>query len=224
MDPDAERRGYEKKHPVFSGRLGLEDYRQFNLAVMLADEWPSSEMDPKSMQYFGRVVMTKWGLMPIYNGVDNGNPVDQYHLRDGYRGNCPSTAVLFILPRYHEAYLLSPSCEFICASRGGPEVIAATLAGLDRGGVREAVLAGIDQIEKVLKISIPMSIQQLPVKRQYKGSVSGDMMRSDATFVWAIRIAYAFVIFLALFFMGSCVYFVVLPEGKERSGETPDGL
>lgn len=221
MDPDAERRWYEKKHPIMTGRLGLEDYRPFNLAVMLADEWPSSEMDPKSMQYFGRVVMTEWGLMPIFNGVDNGNPVNQYHETwDEYHSNCPNTAVLFILPRYHQAYLLSPSDEFIGAGRGGPEVIAATLAGLERGGVHEAVMAGIDMVEKVLKVSIPGSLEQAPVQRRYKGSATADMMKSDATFIWALRFAYAFVVLLAVVFLGSFIYFILLPEGKERRSRT----
>jgi hypothetical protein len=223
LDPEAKRRWWEKKKPIYTGRLGLEDYREFNLAVMLADEWPREEMDPKSMQYFGRVVMTKWGLMPIYNGVDNGNPVNQYHDSWAeYRSNCPNTAVLFILPKYHEAHLLSPSCEFLCESRGGPEVVAATLAGLDRGGVRDAIMDGVDMVEKLLKASTPLTIMKTPETpaQQYRRLHSGAMMYSDAAFVWALRLIYGFLIFLLLCFGGSFFYFMFVPDTKagERRG------
>jgi len=216
MDPDEERRGYEKKNPIFSGRLGLEDYREFNLAVVLADEWPKSEMDPTSVKYFGQKLMTDWGMMPFYNGVDQGNPLNQIHQSySAYRGFCPHSAVLFILPRFHEAYLYAPSCEYLCAARGGPEVVAATLAGLDRGGVETAILAGIDEAERVLRATIPLSILKPTIPKRWQ-SKNLDLVRSDAATTWTLRILFASVILLFVGVIASCLYFTVHTPVKEQ--------
>jgi len=214
LDPDVERRWFEKKKPVFQGRLGLEDYKEFNLAIALADDWPMTELDPKSMQYFGRVLMTQWGLMPIYNGVDNGNPVNEFHARWHHeQGFCPNTAVLFILPKYREAFLMSPSCEFICESRGGPEVVAATLAGLDHG-IEAAILAGIEQFDRVLRVTLPLSIKKVSAEKRWnRGS---NVMRTDAGFVWTIRLLYAFVLVMLVVGVGSFLWFVVRPQKERR--------
>merc|ERR1719486_1262548 len=118
------------------------------------------------MQYFGRVVMSEWGLSPIYNGVDAENAVDQSEMYswDDYQANCPTTAMLIILPDHHEAFLSAPSCEFICQSRGGPEVVAETLAALDKGGVAAAINAGIAEVDRVLSQTLPLSLKPAPVK------------------------------------------------------------
>lgn len=203
---------YDQENKQHNGRLGLEDHRPFNLAVVVADEWPQNEMDPKSIDYFGRVIMSQWGLQPIYNGVDNGNGVNEVYQFDQYTENCPNTAVLFILPKFHEAYISSPSCEFLCASRGGPEVIAAILAGLDRGGLQEAVMSGIDQIEKVLNVTLPLSVQQAPVQKLFNSGKSDELAKSDAFWVWAMRFAYAFVVIIALLSVGAFLYYVALPQ------------
>jgi len=206
---------FQKDMPHHGGRLGLEDHRPFNLAVVVADQWPSNEMDPKSIEYFGNVIMSQWGLMPIYNGVDTGNRVNQVYSDTIAKDNCPNTAVLFILPKYHEAFISSPSCEFLCASKGGPEVIAATLAGLDRGGLQEAVLSGIDQIEKVLEVTKPLSMEK-PWARQAVGSQTKELMKADATWVWIIRLGYIFTIGFAVMCIVAFVYFVLLPQGPQN--------
>jgi hypothetical protein len=219
-------RGYEQNNVVRSGRLGMQDYREFNLAVVLADEWPSSIRDATSMKTFGWRVMSEWGLQPIYNGVDNGNPVNEYRNSwNGYRANCPTTAVLIILPRYHDAFLTSPSCEFICETRGGPEVVAATLAGLDSGGLEKAILMGIEQVGKVLEATIPRSIQQDEENQPWKkyvnvhGHVESAAQSADGL-IWTMRFLYAFVIFAFVFSIGAFCYFTFVPEEKQRRAGT----
>lgn len=220
LDPDAERRPYEKRNPVFQGRLGLEDYREFNLAVVLADEWPKSIRDTASMQTFGWRVMSDWGLQPIYNGVDNGNPVNEYrNTWNGYRANCPTTAVLIILPRYHQAFLTSPSCEFICQTRGGPEVVAATLAALESGGLESAIHAGIQQAHKVLDATIPKSITKdgelMPWRGHLSGRVGGAAQSESAT-VGTLRFLYALLIFAIVFFGVAFCYFMAQPDSLKN--------
>lgn len=217
MDADAKRRWYEKKHPVYTGRLDLEDYRHFNLAVALADDWPSSELDPQSMEYFGRLIMSRWGLMPIYNGVDNGNGVNQHYSWREYYSSCPNTAILIILPKYHHAFIYAPSCEYVCATRGGPEIIAATLRGLDRGGVKEAIMKGIDAFDKVMKVTKPLSIQPAPVKKMWRGSVSRDIAADDAAWIWTLRVVYVFLIVLFIFIVVSFVYYNFYPKREPES-------
>lgn len=184
-----------------------------NLAVVVIDEWPSSEMDTKSMEYFGRMVMTKWGLMPIYNGVDNGNYVNEVYRHSEYFRNCPNTAVLFVLPRYHEAFLSSPSCEFICPSKGGPEVVASTLAALDRSGLQAAINAGIDEVGHVLQKTAAVSTQKFQGRYPARRSEVLDALgRSDAGWVWAIRFLYACIIGFAVFIFVAFTYYFLQPD------------
>jgi len=210
QDPDTAH-WYDKvngaQNPFHHGRLGLEDFRPFNLGVVVSDEIPANERDPKSMEYFGRLLMTKWGLTPIYNGVDNGNGVNQIDTWGEYTRNCPNTAVLFISPKTREVTLTSPSCEFICPARGGPEVIAAALYGLDHGGTQEAIMRGIDAVNRVLKVSLPLSIQKASVPTLHPG-----LAKSDAAWVWTMRLGLIFVIGFALMSVVAFVYYVLLPQ------------
>jgi len=178
--------------------------RSFNLALVVADEWPSTEMDLKSMEYFGNVIMAQWGLVSNYNGVDHQINVNENHK---YNSNCPNAAMLVILPRYHQAFLISPSCKFICQSRGGPEVVAATLVGLDRGGLQEAVKMGIDEIQKILQVTGEN-------KASATGSKTTMLMDDERVYAWTIRLLYAVVIFAALFFITAFVYYVLLDKAR----------
>lgn len=208
---------YDEKNNIHYGRLGLEDHRPFNLGVVIADEWPSNEMDPKSVEYFGHVVMAEWGLMPIYNGVDHETYVNQALTESEYFKNCPNGAMLFVIPKQHEAFLISPSCEFMCPSKGGPEIAAATLAGLDRGGIQEAVLAGIDEASRVLESTIAMSVElnRTAPKTRWRRS-KPDSSVSDIGLVWVLRILYCGLILFGVGILGAFVYFVVVPQ-KNRS-------
>jgi len=177
----------------------------FKLAVVVGDKSFADELDPQSMQYFGNAVMSQWGLMPKYNGVDYSHLTPQY-----IQSTCPNAAVLFVLPRYRQAFLESPSCDFICPERGGQEVVAATLAGLDRGGVERAIEAGIDEIEHVLKST---SAQRLQPRRP---EVVYTAAQKEADAVRLVRIIYAGVIVSFLFSVGVFVYYLLLPD-KNRS-------
>jgi len=209
---------YDANNPVHYGRLGLEGHRPFNLAIVVADEWPSTERDPKSLEYFGNVIMAQWGLMPKYNGVDHNNNVNKnpnsanqvYSFNDANR-NCPNTAVLFILPRYREAFLSSPSCKFICESRGGPEVVAATLAGLDRGGLQEAVTMGIDEVEKILQVT---GEHKASDQNPFTGLNTRNLMENDTAWIWTLRMLYVLVIGIALLFIVAFVYYVLLDKAR----------
>jgi len=209
---------YDKQNPVHYGRLGLQGFRPFNLAIVVADEWPSSERDAKSMEYFGRVIMAQWGMMPIYNGVDHHNSVNKNHKNANqlykfseYNKNCPNAAVLFIIPKSRQVYLSSPSCKFICESRGGPEVVAATLAGLDRGGLEEAVLMGMNQVEKILQVTGERSPS---AQTPFTGSKNGSFMDSDASWVLMLRLLCVLLIGLALIFAGAFVYYVMFDKAR----------
>jgi len=241
---------YDKTNCVHFGRLGLQQFRPFNLAIIVADEWPSSETDPNSIDYFGRVIMAQWGLMPIYNGVDhhdsvneNRNSANGRHSTNAYSKNCPNAAVLFILPHSRQVYLSSPSCKFICESRGGPEVVAATLAGLDRGGLEEAVKMGMNQVSKILQVTGEHNDYRDATETHIAGGydhrdaydyreptdpatrlrgypatykIAGlkTMDRDETSWVWMLRLLYVLVICGAVFSAGAFVYYVMFEKTR----------
>merc|ERR550537_1331596 len=104
----------------------------FWLGIALAKDLPPSESDPDSLQTMGLLLLSKWGLT---------QPLE----------SCPHAAILIIVPGERVAHIASSSCEFICAERGGPEVVTATLGALDTGGVAAAVKAGILETGRVVK-------------------------------------------------------------------------
>jgi len=125
--------GYLVKDPV-----DPIHYQPFYLGVVIAEKWPTAQSDPESLQQFGQIVAAQWHLDHLYEGA---NPP---------YARCPNTAVLVVLPDKNEAFLSSSSCEFICASRGGPEIVTATLVGLSRGGTAEAVREGVETAYKAI--------------------------------------------------------------------------
>lgn len=135
--------------------------RKFNLGVVVANEWPQSEADTDTLQKFGLYVLNRWGLMPIYNGVDTRNAVDPPLSMEEYTTNCPNSALLIVLPSYNQVFLSAPSCEFICNDRGGPEVATRVQHALDsEAGLEEAISMGIEEISSILKTAqMPLSMQ-----------------------------------------------------------------
>lgn len=119
--------------------------RSFNLGVAFAKNWPDSEVDSSSLQQFGMVTMANWQMQELYNGVQVNY------------ATCPTAALLIILPDIRQAFLASPSCEFICNDRGGQEVVTATLAALDVGGPYAAAAAGVQEAKRVLSHTRSMS-------------------------------------------------------------------
>lgn len=197
---------------IYTGRAGLQDFRPFNLAIVIGDEWPSNEMDAKSMDYFGRQVMTEWGLMRSWNGVSYGDGVNEAYAQGEQDRTCSNAAVLFVLPRYHQAFFTGPSCELLCASRGGPEIVAVTLAGLDRAGTAYGILSAIDEVSKALNVTTALSRQRFDIQTRWRGNNHGDMLKTEAGWVWFIRLAYVLVLAAAVFFVWAFVYFVMLPK------------
>merc|ERR1719326_1586712 len=139
------------------------------------------------------------------NLVNRDNQVFHDGFMEQERG-CPNTAVLMIFPRFREVFITSPSCEFLCTSKGGPEVVAATLAGLDRGGVEEAILAGIKGASSGQKVTFESRHGYQRINH------AENLMKSDATWVWTMRLWYVLVLCLALVSIVAFVYYVVLPQ------------
>lgn len=136
--------------PVQCGSLqndpeGERHLQPFYLGVALATEWPRSQQDPASLQWLGESLVSRWNMDHLYTGSHRPYAM------------CPNSAMLIILPDSRQAYLASQSCEFVCAERGGPEVVTAILAALDRQGVAEAVQVGIREVYRVLQHTDPMS-------------------------------------------------------------------
>jgi len=137
-------------NPVVCGRL-LDDsvdprhFQPFYLGVALAARWPISESDPDSLQHFGQIVAGHWNMDSLFTGSP------QPYLR------CPNSAVLVVLPDLRRVFLSSASCEFVCGSKGGPEVVQAATAALSSGGLADAVHAAIVQVYSAVSHGRPHS-------------------------------------------------------------------
>lgn len=120
-------------------------YEPFYLGVAIAKDWPQHESDAQSLQSFGRMLAGRWNMTYAWDG----NPA--------FYARCPNEAMLIILPEKRQAVLSSPSCMFLCQSKGGPEVATATILGLDSdGGLEAGVSAGMSEVYKAIAQSSPM--------------------------------------------------------------------
>jgi hypothetical protein len=126
-------------NPVVCGHM-LDDpvdprhYQPFYLGVALASRWPLGESDPDSLQHFGQIIAGNWNMDNLFVGSP------QPYLR------CPNTAVLIVLPDLRRVFLSSSSCEFVCHSKGGPEIVQAATAALSSEGLAAAIHAAIVQV------------------------------------------------------------------------------
>lgn len=181
-------------------RLGSKgdkpDARAFDLAVVVLGDWPTSESDPATLHKFGLLVMAQWGLVPIYNGVDARNYVTRVFSRRQYTANCPNAATLIVLPALGEVVLSSPSCEFICAERGGPQVRGAMEVALKQGRpLGEVIELGIEAVAEVLRASAshPLSMAEPGLTEQRRLERENQrwpeqLVRSDAYWVGVQRV------------------------------------
>lgn len=119
-------------------------YDPFYLGVAIAKDWPLHESDAQSLQSFGRILAGRWNMTFPWDGSPT------------FYARCPNEAMLIILPEKRQAHLSSPSCMFVCEEKGGPEVITATLLGMDSHGLAAGVSAGMAEVYKVLAASTPM--------------------------------------------------------------------
>jgi hypothetical protein len=106
--------------------------RSFWVGIALAKDLPPSESDPDSLQTMGLLLLSRWGLT---------QPLEV----------CSHAAMIIIVPEERVAHIATSSCDFICAERGGPEVVTAIIAALDEGGPAAAVRAGIIETGRVVK-------------------------------------------------------------------------
>lgn len=196
--------------------------RPFNLGVLVIDEWPSQEADEATLDKLGLVVMGRWGLYSMYNGVDAFNNVNEYYSWNKYRMNCPNTAMLILLPRYRQAVLSAPSCEFICRERGGPEVAGAMLMALDSNGPEAAILAGVEEVKRVLRETTPLSTEpsnRAYVRRFRRGSWQERFFSRESTWAAAQRGIFAVAMILIIVGLIAFVYYnfcvpQTVPMGK----------
>jgi len=111
---------------------GNEEYFPFGLGVALLRTLPSTELDQESLEKFGQSVLAEWGLL---------------------EGSCANSAVLVIATAFEQATFSAPSCEFVCASRGGESIIIRMKAQLEMqqpGSVFKAVMDGIEEFRQVI--------------------------------------------------------------------------
>jgi hypothetical protein len=120
------------------------NYQPFYLGVAIADNWPLQESDPSSLQAFGQILAGRWNMTFPWDG----NPA--------FSARCPNQGILIILPRYRQAYFSSSSCEFLCPTKGGPEVAAATIGNMNYHSLAAGVKAGVQQVYTALKETSPM--------------------------------------------------------------------
>lgn len=144
---------YDERYP---GEVLTEEQR-FSFGVAIASHFPEMT-DAQTLQSFGLVVMSRWGLLPIYNGASSSSSQSLKN-KPLHDQGCPNSALLILLPDTGEAFLSSASCELLCNDRGGPEITVATETALQREGPVAAIKAGLEQVRRVLKITRPLSLQ-----------------------------------------------------------------
>eukprot|EP00747_Dinoflagellata_sp_TGD_P196632 gnl/TRDRNA2_/TRDRNA2_67001_c0_seq1.p1 gnl/TRDRNA2_/TRDRNA2_67001_c0~~gnl/TRDRNA2_/TRDRNA2_67001_c0_seq1.p1 ORF type:complete len:434 (-),score=85.90 gnl/TRDRNA2_/TRDRNA2_67001_c0_seq1:118-1419(-) len=197
------------------------DIRNFNLGVVLANEWEESESDSASLQKFGMMLMTRWGFMPWYNGVDTGNTIDEYNSVDDYTKNCPNAALLIILPDRGQAFLASPSCEFICKDRGGPEIVARVKRVLEKEGLENAIKAGVDAVNRALKMTTPKTLHRGTVRGKKHSTMQDEIARSEDFWSFIVLCLFFAVCGGLMLTVVGVVTYVVRPQLMEWFGVLP---
>jgi len=144
---------YDERYP---GKVLTEEQR-FSFGVAIASHFPDMT-DPQTLQTFGLVVMSRWGMLPTYNGASSSSTVSVKNAPLHDEG-CPNSALLILLPDTGEVFLSSPSCELLCSDRGGPEITAAAEAALQAQGPVAAIKAGLEQVRRALKVARPLSLE-----------------------------------------------------------------
>lgn len=116
-----------------SGPLDQEKMT-FYLGVAVAKQWPDNEADPASLQQFGLLTMSQWGMDGMGSQLNYAA--------------CSNTALLIVLPQGPHVLLASPSCSFICKDMGGPMVHTSVLQYIDSGGgLQQGIEAGIKAVK-----------------------------------------------------------------------------
>jgi hypothetical protein len=199
---------FSSMHPVQCPRLAPYRYFQHNenydqrvdrsfwLGVALAKDLPPSESDPDSLQTMGLLLLSKWGLV---------QPLEV----------CSHAAILIIVPGERVAHIATSSCEFICAERGGPEVVTAVLGALDTGGIEAAVKAGILETGRVVK-KLDRLARQKKAKRAQEG-IEEELIRSERA--WSFTQQAIFGLIIGAIFMTICggIIICLVPSCREKA-------
>lgn len=204
------------------GDPSLEHSRPFNLGVAVADDWPESEMDASSLQKFGDLLMTQWGMLPFYNGVDAQNGLNPPISPSQAETNCPNAAVLIILPAHHEIYLASPGCQFICYERMGDMINTAMLAALEDDGLAAAIHVGIHEVGQVLHAMTPQAMENFGARTYFRRrpSIRDKWLKSEYAWICMVRLVFLLVVcvFLYVVWFGCEMFFAEpLRTNIERS-------
>lgn len=184
--------------PVTCGRLGATNdgvdqrhLQPFYLGVALATNWPRTQMDPASLQWLGESLIARWNMDQLFTGTFR-----PYAL-------CPNSAILIVLPDSHQAYLASESSEFISAERGGPEVVTALLAAMDRSGPADGIRKGIREVYRFLQQTVPISEKpfQAPPDRSQRDTfglwtLAQRLMFAGSILALAVSFVVAFLVLL----------------------------
>mmetsp|Transcript_152349 Transcript_152349/g.265552 ORF Transcript_152349/g.265552 Transcript_152349/m.265552 type:complete len:402 (-) Transcript_152349:113-1318(-) len=125
-------------------------YQPFYLGVALAKDWPLSLSDTETLQFFGRMLAARWNMSFPWDG----SPLPY--------SRCPNEGMLIILPEQKQVFLSTPNCEFLCATRGGPEVVTAVNYVLKSQDLGKAVKSGIETIYKILNGTTPETANLVP--------------------------------------------------------------
>jgi len=168
--------------------------RPFYLGVAIATGFPVESSNPDSLQQFGRFIDAHWNMAQKF--VGGTIPY----------ANCPNTAMLVVLPDRHQVYLSASSCEFICGSRGGPEVITATSLALSNKGAFAGIMAGIREVYHVLQKN--PSVNDYPLIPQKSGSDSKLQSESGHWFHTVQRIIFGIIV--VILFLALIIGFLIL--------------
>jgi hypothetical protein len=203
--------------------------RNFYVGVAIANEWPANLMDGDSLQRLGRVLFARWNLLPVYNGVDVGlgDLNDQVMSNNQYMSNCPNAAMLIILPKYRVAFVASPSCEFICMDRGGPEVVRVVLEAMgdgdSEGNIRpedlaKAIKVGLDTVRRIIDGIPALSTQMMDGDKMTAAEMykwERKVVKSESFMTVIQRVLLVAIVVGLLCVIGSAVAFQIMPsEGK----------
>lgn len=220
---------------VVCGKLETEMFdknvterRPFRFAiVVLGYESSVPEIsDALTQQRFGLFVLANWDLMPTYNGIQV-RPTEPRPT--GNQSNrpcktqlaCPDAALLVVMPQHGRAFLSAASCEFICAERGGPQVVAAVEQSMARGdSLGHAIQAGIEAAGIVLSTtgSAPLSMVEPVLTRKWRiihehRQWLDDMLRSGIFWQWSQRVVLFALLAFSAFVAASFLYFNCISQG-----------
>lgn len=142
-------------------------FETFFLGVAIAGSSWQGGLDSDSLETFGRVLASQWQLNKIQTG-----PEMLYT-------TCPNVAMLLLFPGSRRAFVSSPSCEFICQDRGGPEVTSVTLTAFDAGGIVAGIRAGMKEAHRVVTKTPEMSKAYDPIAKSEKTTAADKEQISD---------------------------------------------